>query len=41
MPSEHKRSTSTRITSNIKNFESTLKGFEGLNFNNNDEKFNY
>ncbi|KAM7480580.1 hypothetical protein LguiA_028793 [Lonicera macranthoides] len=41
MPSEHKRCTSTRITSNIKNFESTLKGFEGLNLNNNDEKFNY
>uniref|UniRef100_A0A5B6ZPN3 non-specific serine/threonine protein kinase n=1 Tax=Davidia involucrata TaxID=16924 RepID=A0A5B6ZPN3_DAVIN len=38
--SDHKRSSSGRIPSNIKNFESTLKGIEGLHFNN-DERLHY
>ncbi|KAL0424979.1 UNVERIFIED_CONTAM: Casein kinase-like protein 12 [Sesamum radiatum] len=36
--SDHKRTlSSTRNPTNIKNFDSTLKGIEGLNFGNNDE----
>ncbi|PIN22280.1 Casein kinase (serine/threonine/tyrosine protein kinase) [Handroanthus impetiginosus] len=38
--SDHKRSSFTRITSNIKNFESTLKGMENLNFGH-DERVHY
>ncbi|XP_042496161.1 casein kinase 1-like protein 2 [Macadamia integrifolia] len=37
---EHKRTSSSRNTSNIKNYESTLKGIEGLNFDN-DERLQY
>ncbi|GAU22001.1 hypothetical protein TSUD_111410 [Trifolium subterraneum] len=37
--SEHKGTSSGRNTSNIKNFESTLRGIESLNFN--DEKVQY
>ncbi|XP_027341793.1 casein kinase 1-like protein 2 [Abrus precatorius] len=33
MPSEHNRTSSARNTSNMKNFESTLRGIESLNFN--------
>lgn len=38
--SEHKRISSGRNTSNIKNFESTLKGIESLHFNN-EERVQY
>ncbi|XP_042480258.1 casein kinase 1-like protein 2 [Macadamia integrifolia] len=37
---EHKRTSSSRNTSNIKNYESTLKGIEGLHFDN-DERLQY
>ncbi|XP_043721526.1 casein kinase 1-like protein 2 [Telopea speciosissima] len=37
---EHKRTSSSRNPSNIKNYESTLKGIEGLHFDN-DEKLQY
>lgn len=37
---EPKRSSSARNTSNIKNYESTLKGIEGLNFDT-DERLKY
>ncbi|KAA8541661.1 hypothetical protein F0562_022813 [Nyssa sinensis] len=37
---DNKRSSSSRNPSNIKNFESTLKGIEGLHFNG-DEKLHY
>ncbi|XP_072981651.1 casein kinase 1-like protein 2 isoform X1 [Typha angustifolia] len=37
---EHRRSSSGRHSSNIKNYESTLKGIECLNFNG-DERFQY
>jgi casein kinase 1 len=37
--SEHKGTSSGRNTSNIKNFESTLRGIESLSFN--DEKVQY
>ncbi|KAG8388402.1 hypothetical protein BUALT_Bualt02G0122200 [Buddleja alternifolia] len=41
VPSEHKRSSSaTRNPTNMKNFESTLKGMESLNFGN-DERVHY
>ncbi|PSR96178.1 Casein kinase 1-like protein [Actinidia chinensis var. chinensis] len=36
LSSDHKRTASSRNTSNIKNFESTLKGIEGLHFNSDD-----
>ncbi|KAL2234810.1 UNVERIFIED_CONTAM: Casein kinase 1-like protein 2 [Sesamum indicum] len=37
--SDHKRTlSSTRNPTNIKNFDATLKGIEGLNFGNNDER---
>ncbi|KAK3013471.1 hypothetical protein RJ639_009779 [Escallonia herrerae] len=38
--SDHKRTSSSRNSSNIKNFESTLKGIESLHFNN-DERMHY
>lgn len=37
--SEHNRTSAGRNTSNVKNFESTLRGIESLNFN--DEKVQY
>lgn len=37
--SEHNRTSSGRNTSNIKNLESTLRGIEGLSFN--DERVQY
>ncbi|CAA0816185.1 casein kinase 1-like protein 2 [Striga hermonthica] len=36
--SDHKRSASTRNLPNVRNFDSTLKGMENLNFGNNDER---
>lgn len=39
LSSDQKRSSSTRNPSNIKNFESTLKGIEGLHFN--EERLHY
>ncbi|KAL8522565.1 hypothetical protein ACS0TY_012644 [Phlomoides rotata] len=38
VPSDHKRSSSTRDPSNIKKFESTLRGMESLNIGNNEKK---
>ncbi|KAL6537469.1 Casein kinase 1-like protein 2 [Orobanche minor] len=38
--SDHKRSSSTRNPSNVRNIESTLKGMESLNFGN-DERMHY
>ncbi|KAK3007441.1 hypothetical protein RJ639_014988 [Escallonia herrerae] len=38
--SDHKRTSTSRNSSNIKNFESTLKGIESLHFNN-DERVHY
>lgn len=37
---ENRHTSSGRITSNIRNFESTLRGIESLNFNN-DERVQY
>lgn len=37
---EQKRSSSGRITTNLKNYESTLKGIESLHFDN-DERLHY
>ncbi|KAL5698702.1 non-specific serine/threonine protein kinase [Ranunculus cassubicifolius] len=39
--SEPKRSSSGRNITNIKNYESALKGIEGLNFDNHDDRFQY
>lgn len=39
MPFEHNRTSSGRNTSNMKNYESTIRGIETLNFN--DERLQY